>query len=388
MSGSLIFRALAHCVRALSSVVFDLVRLAFLATHSRSALAAENLFLRKQLALFQERKVKPRRADDSTRWMMATLSRMFKWRDALVNVKPDTLIRWHRKGFRLFWRWQSKPTGRPRLPKDLRQLNREMAAENPTWGEERIANELKLKLGIRVSPRTVEKYLLDGPVRTPDPKQRWLTFVHNHAKVIVACDFFVVVTATFRTLHVFVIMELGTRRILHQNVTAHPTAEWTLQQLREALPGDHPYRFVIHDRDSTFSKRLDKAVKDLGVRVLRTPVRAPMANSVCERFGGTLRRECLDFLIPINERHVKMTIKEWGLHYNRGRPHSSLVAPVGAALHRCPAGGPSNRAPGIAPATREHSPACPGARPQNPVRALAQQQSNPRPFRRQTTGVR
>jgi transposase InsO family protein len=201
---------------------------------------------------------------------------------------------------------------------------REMAAENPIWGEERIANELQLKLGIRVSPRTVWKYLRDGPVRTPDPKQRWLTFVHNNAKVIVACDFFVVVTATFRTLYVFVIMELGTRRILHHNVTAHPTAEWTLQQFREALPGDHPYRFVIHDRDSIFSKRLDNAVMDLGVRVLRTPVRAPTANSICERFGGTLRRECLDFLIPLNERHLKMTIKEWGLHYNRGRPHSSL----------------------------------------------------------------
>jgi transposase InsO family protein len=223
-----------------------------------------------------------------------------------------------------------------------------MAAENPTWGEERIANEMKLKRGIRVSPRTVEKYLRAGPVRTPDPKQRWLTFVHNHAKVIVACDFFVVVTATFRTLYVFVIMELGTRRILHQNVTAQPTAEWTLQQLREALPGDHPYRFVIHDRDSKFSKQLDKAVTDLGVRILRTPVRAPQANSVCERFGGTLRRECLDYLIPINERHLKMTIKEWVLHYNRGRPHSSLgpgipephqdSVPASDHRHKLPAG--------------------------------------------------
>ena len=139
----------------------------------------------------------------------------------------------------------------------------------------------------------MEKYLRDGPLRTPDPKQRWLTFVHNHAKVIVAGDYFVMVTATFRTLYVFVIMELGTRRILHKNVTAaHPTAEWTLQQFREALPGDHPYQYVIHDRDSIFSKGLDQGVTDLGVRVLRTPVRAPMANSVCERFGGTLRREC------------------------------------------------------------------------------------------------
>ena len=172
---------------------------------SRRALAAENLFLRKRLALFQERKVKARRADDATRWMMATLSRMFAWRDALLNVKPHTLIRWHRKGFRLFWRWKSNLTGRPRLPKDLRQLIREMAAGNASCGEERMANELKL--GIRVSPRTVGKYLrAGGPVRTPDPEQRWLIFVRNHARVIAACDFFVVVTATFRTLYVFVVM--------------------------------------------------------------------------------------------------------------------------------------------------------------------------------------
>ena len=173
------------------------------------------------------------------------------------------------------------------MPNNIRQLIREMGAENPTWGEERIADELQTKLGIRVSPRTVGKYLQSGrPVRTPDPKQRWLTFVHNHAKGIVACDFFVVVTAAFRTVYVFVIMELGTRRFLHQNVTAHPTAEWTLQQFREALADDHPYRFVIHDRDSIFSKDLDRGVKAMGVRVLRTPVRAPKANAVCERLGG------------------------------------------------------------------------------------------------------
>jgi len=187
-------------------------------------------------------------------------------------------MRWHRKGFRLFWRWKSKPSGRPRLPSNIRQLIRQMGAENRTWGEERIANELKLKLGIGVWPRTIEKYLRrGGPVRTPDPKQRWLTFVHNHAKVIVASDFFVVVTATFRTLYVFVVMELGTRLILHHNVTAHPTAGWTLQQFREALPGNHPYRCLIHDRDSIYSRELDRAVTAMGVRVLRTPVRAPQA---------------------------------------------------------------------------------------------------------------
>ena len=329
--------AFAHCFRTIHKVLIDLSRLVLLLARPRVALAAENLFLRKQLALFQERKVRPRRADDSTRWMMATLSQMFHWRDALVNVKPDTLIRWHRRGFRLFWRWKSKPTGRPRLPKNLRHLIREMGAENPTWGEERIANELKLKLGIRVSPRTVAKYLrIGGPARTPDPKQRWLTFVHNHAKAIVACDFFVIVTASFRTLYVFVMMELGTRRIPHHNVTAHPTADWTMQQFREALPGDHPYRFVIHDRDSIFSRELDQGVTAMGVRVLRAPVRAPKANSVCERFGGTLRRECLDFLIPFHERHLKLILKSWATHFNHGRPHMSLGPGIPAPLQQPP----------------------------------------------------
>ena len=320
MSGSSLFRTVAHCFRTIVPVVIDLIRLAVFTAHWRRALAAENLFLRKQLALFPERKVKPRRANDSARLRMVILSRMFPWRGSLVNVKADTFIRWHRKGLRLFWRWKSKPTGRPSLAKEIRRLIREMAAENTTWGEERIADELQLKLGIRVSPRTVEKYLRDGgPVGTPDPKPRWLTFGHNHAKVIVACDFFVVVTATFRNLYVFVWMEIGSRRIRHHNVTAHPTAEWTLQQFREALPGNHAYRFVIHDRDAIFSKQLDQEVTDRGVRVLRTPVRAPSANAVCERLGGSLRRECLDFLIPINERHLKMTVTEWVIHYNRGR---------------------------------------------------------------------
>jgi transposase InsO family protein len=185
---------------------------------------------------------------------------------------------------------------------------------------------LKLILSIGVSPRTVGKYLrYDRPVCTPDPKQRWLTFVRNHAKVMVACDFFVVITATFRTLYVFVVIQIGSRKVLHQNVTAHPTAEWTLQQFRESLPGDHPYRFVIHDRDRIFAEDLDKGLANLGVRVLRTPVReAPKANSVCERLGGSLRRECLDFLIPLNERHLQTTIRHWAIHYHRGRPYSAL----------------------------------------------------------------
>jgi transposase InsO family protein len=280
----------------LERVFLNLARLLALGAKSRSTLAAENLLLRKQLALFQERKVRSLRANDSTRWVMTFLSRLFDWREALVIVQPDTLLRWHRKGFPLFWRWKSGPTGRPSLPRDLRQLIRRMAADNPTWGEERIANELKLKLGICVAPRTVSKYLKEWFGREPDRSQRWLAFIRNHAEVILAADFFVVVTAGFRILYVFVLLEMGTRR--HHNVTAHPTAEWTLQQFREALQDEHVYSFVIHDRDSIFSKELDEAVSEMGVRVLRTPVRAPQSNAVCERLIGSTRRECLDFLIP------------------------------------------------------------------------------------------
>ena len=329
--------ATRHCLRTVFRAFLDLALLLVLALRSRAQLAAENLFLRKQLALYQERKVRPRRAKDSTRWLMATLSRFFAWRDALVNVKPDTLVRWQRKGFRLFWHWKSRPVGRPPLPTNLRALIRRMAAENPSWGEERIANELKLKLGLLVSPRTVGHYLKDGsPWRRRDSQQRWLTFVRNHAQAVISCDFFVVVTATFRTLYVFVILEIGSRRILHHNVTAHPTADWTLQQFREALPESHRYRFVIHDRDRIFSAELDKQVTAMGVRVLRTPVRAPEANAICERFGGSLRRECLDYLIPFHERHLKWILKSWMSHYNEARPHMSLGPGIPAPTRPAP----------------------------------------------------
>jgi transposase InsO family protein len=236
------------------------------------------------------------------------------------------------QGFRLFWRWKSRPTGRPRVPKELWQLIRALAAANVTWGEERIANELKLKLGIRVSPRTIGKYVRTGrPVRTPDPKQRWLTFVRNHAKVLVACNFFVVVTATFDTLYVFVIMELGSRRILHHNVTAHPTADWTAQQFREALPGGHTYRSSFTNGTASSQQSWIRKSPPWAVRVLRTPVRAPKANSVCERFGGTLRRECLNFLIPFNERHLRFVLNSWIVHFNSARPHMSLGPGIPAA---------------------------------------------------------
>jgi putative transposase len=238
----------------LLALLVDALRYLGLCLRPPGTLAAENLFLRKQLALYQERHIKPKRATHATRIALIWLARWFDWRQALVIVQLQTLSRWHRQGFRVFWRWKSRP-GRPPIPTALRALIHRMARENPTWGEERIANELSLKLGLRVSPRTVRKYMPKRPDRSPGHRvqaQRWSTFVRNHTQAIVACDFCVVVTATFRLLYVFVVMEHATRRILHINTTAHPTARWTMHQLREAIPADHPYRFIIHDRDTIF----------------------------------------------------------------------------------------------------------------------------------------
>jgi transposase InsO family protein len=317
-------RPILRAIRDMFGVFLDALTFVHLYFRPTAAVAAENLFLRKQLGLFVERKARPHRATASIRFALARLSRLFDWRNALIVVKPDTLIRWHRKGFRLFWQWKSRSLGRPRLPADVRKLIAEMAVSNRTWGEKRIADELLLKIGIRISPRTVRRYMPKRPTRPPDPKQRWMTFVRNHAKAIVASDFFVVVTATFQLVYVFVIIEVASRRILHFNVTHHPSADWTLQQFRECVTGDEGYRYVIHDRDRIYSHDLDLALKSLGLNVLRTPYKSPQANAVCERFIGTARRECLDYLIPLNERHVRQILKRWVAHYNRGRPHSSL----------------------------------------------------------------
>jgi len=290
----------------------------------RVRLLAEILFLRRQLALYQEREAKACRPDASTKLALVWLSRLFDWREALVIVKPETLIGWRRQGFRLLWRWKSWQRGRPALSKNIQALVQQMARDNLSWGEQRIADELSLKLGILISPRTVRRYLRHSRGPGGVSSQRWSTFIRNHAQAIAACDFFTVVPASFRVLYVFVAMGVGSRRLLHLNVTAHPTAEWTLQQFRETLPGDHPYRFVIHDNGSAFSVDLDAALSDFGVRVRKTPVRCPTANAFCERLIGTIRRDCLDYLIPLNEGHLRRTLREWSNHYNRGRPHSAL----------------------------------------------------------------
>jgi putative transposase len=307
-------------------LLVDGLRFLRLTARSHSALGAEILFLRKQLAFYEERQTQPGRLNDSARLSLVFWSRLFDWKTALVIVKPETLIGWHRKGFKLFWRWKSR-AGRPRLPENIRKLIVRMALENPTWGQARVAAELSVKLAIHVSPRTVRAYWPLEPERRGSrgtSSQHWRTFVRNHAQSIVACDFFVVVTARFRILYVFLLMEVGTRRILHCNVTAHPTAEWTLQQFREAISCDHLYRFLIRDRDSIFSAEVDDQLKAFGLRVLRTPARAPQANAYCERLVGTVRRECLDFMIPLGEKHLSRILAEWVTHYNQGRPHSSL----------------------------------------------------------------
>ena len=344
-----LLRNLMQFALPLLTLVCDAGRFLLLCLRPSPALAAEILFLRKQLALYQERHVTPQRATNATRLALVWLGRRFDWRQALAVVQPETFLRWHRQGFRLLWRWKSKP-GRPQIPIDLQALLRQMACDNPTWGQERIANELLLKLGLRVSPRTVRKYMPKRLNRGPGkrvPSQRWSTFVRNPSQAIVACDFCVVVTVTFRILYMFVVIEHARRRLLHVNVTAHPTAQWTLQQLRDAIPPGHTYRFVIHDRDRIFSAQLDQSIRHLGLRVLQTPPRTPQANAICERVLGTLRHECLDCMIPLTENHLRRMVAEWVQHYNAGRPHMalgpgipqlsvSLPVPLQAHRHRMP----------------------------------------------------
>ena len=238
--------------RIVLRVLADLAGLVALSIRRRRSVEAENLVLRRQLALFKERGVKPRRIDAASRMSLAWLSRLCDWRSCLIVVRPETVVRWHRAGWRLFWRYKSRP-GRPPIPLELRQLIRRMASENPLWGEERIANELLVKLGIGVSPRTVRKYMPKIPPGRPRGDQRWSTFLRNHATAIIACDFFVAVTAMFRMLYVFVVIEHSSRRLAHVNVTANPSANWTLQQLREVVGNGGGHRYLLHDRDRIFN---------------------------------------------------------------------------------------------------------------------------------------
>ena len=309
--------------RILIPLMGDTLRWWRLAFRSTRSIKAENLFLRRQLALYVKRGIKPRRVDPVTRISLTFLSRFFNWREALVVVRPQTMIRWHRAGWKLFWRLKSR-AGRPPIPQQLQALIRRMANENPSWGEERIANELVLKLGIQVSPRTVRKYLPRRSPYRPRGDLRWSTFLRLHAEGFIACDFLVAVTATFRLLYVFVVIEHRSRRLIHCNVTCYPNSAWTLQQLREAIGFEGRYEYLLHDRDNIFAKHLDESIGRLGITVLKSPPRSPMANSICERVIGTIGRECLDWLIPLSESHLRSMLKFWIPHYNTARPHMAL----------------------------------------------------------------
>jgi putative transposase len=245
-----------------------------------------------------------------------------RWRCALVLVQPATVIRWHRRGWRLFWRWKSRPrSGRPRLAPDARMLIAAMARDNPLWGAERLRGEL-LKLGLAISNRSVRRYRRAG--RRRPPSQTWRTFLANHAAGIWACDLFTVPTLTFRTLSVLLFISHDRRELVHLNVTAHPTAGWVWQQLREATPWSRQPRYLIRDRDSVYGGHFVQRARQLGIETLLTPFRAPKANAIAERVVRSIRNECLDHLIVLNEAHLRLVLAEFVRYYNLERPHRSL----------------------------------------------------------------
>jgi putative transposase len=301
----------------------------------RAVLVAENLLLRQQVIVLRRRVKRPRLRRFDRYLIGAVAGRFRRLLAAIVLVKPETVIKWHRAGWRLLWRWRARRRpGRPPIDADLRALIRRMWRDNPTWGENRIAGELA-KLGYRVSPRTVAKYRPVGLARGRG--QRWTTFIRNHLHETWACDFFTVISIRFRVFYVFVVLGLGRRRIVHVGVTEHPTAGWAAQRLVEATAElDYVPRFIVHDRDSIYGGLFRTRIRGLGARALVTPPRAPQANAFAERMIGTLRRDCLDHIIVRDERHVENLLREYLVYYH-GRPHRGLrMQPPDGARHLAP----------------------------------------------------
>lgn len=300
---------------------------------SKSELVLENALLRHQLAILQ-RQAKPPHLTPSDRfWFLLLASRLQHWKDALVLFKPETLLRWHRAGFRLFWKHKSKPkTTRPKIGADIIALIHQMAQENMSRGAERIRGEL-LKLGIKVAKRTIQRYL--RRIKPPrEPNQNWSTFLHNHASDIWACDFLPVIDLTFRTVFVFFIIELSSRRVVHFGVTRHPTQEWVAQQLREATPNGVDPKFILRDNDSKFGTTFDRVAQHTGMEVSKIPYRAPRANAVCECFLGSVRRECLDHFLILSERQLYRVVREYASYFNRARPHQGLNQRIPEEIQR------------------------------------------------------
>ena len=297
--------------------LFGLLRLFF---STKAALVAENLALRQQLAVLRRSVRRPKlRNRDRVFW--AWLSKLWPdWNSALTIVQPETVIKWHRAGFRLYWRRKSRVIGRPRKSRLIRDLIREMSRHNPTWGAPRIRAELHL-LGYEVAESTVAKYMVKS--RKP-PSPTWRSFLANHARQIAAIDFFTVYTITFRVLYCFIVLDHHGRRILHFNVTQNPTAEWTAQQIIETFPYDTAPRFLLRDRDSVYGGAFRRPVKGMGIEEVITAYRSPWQNPYCERVIGSIRRDCLDHMMIFSEDSLRRIMAEYIRYYNESRTHMSL----------------------------------------------------------------
>src|SRR5262245_20234402 len=291
------------------------------AVRTRRDLALENLALRQQLAVWKARQPRPRLTEmDRMFWVL--LSRLWKkWRHSLQVVRPETVVGWHRQGFRRYWAWKSRHrSGRPMVRAEVRDLIWRMSRANPLWGAPRIHGEL-LKLGLKVSQATVSKYMLRP--RRP-PSQAWRTFLKNHAKDLIALDFFTVPTATFRVLFVLVVLSHARRRLVHFNVTEHPTAEWTARQLLEACGLEGAPRYLIRDRDQVYGERFSRQAETLDIREAVIAPRSPWQNPYAERVIGSIRRECLDHVM-IGEQHLLGILSKYVDYYNGIRTHLSLA---------------------------------------------------------------
>ena len=292
---------------------------------SHRNLLLENLALRQQLTVLGARHPHPRLpAPDKLFWVI--LRRLWSgWKQALILVEPETVVRWHRAGFKLYWKWLSRhrsPRGRRCVRTELRDLIFRMVAENRTWGAPRIHGELKI-LGFDISERTVLRWMRRAP-RNPEPAKRWATFLSNHREAIAAMDFFTVPTLTFGILYGFFVISHDRRRILHFNVSKHPTSEWVSQQLRDAFPDDTTPKYLIFDRGSQFNKEVVDTIRSFGITPKRTSFHSPWQNGVAERFVGNCRRDLLDHVIVLNERHLKRLMSEYVRYYHEDRTHLGL----------------------------------------------------------------
>ena len=287
----------------------------------RANLAMENLALRQQLAILNRKTARPR-LRNRDRFFWVWLRKLWPyWRSALLIAQPDTVVKWQRQGFRLFWRWKSRrKDGRPRVDREVRNLIRRLSRENPNWGVARIQSELAL-LGYDVAESTVAKYMIRQP---KPPSQTWRTFLANHANQIVACDFFTVPTVTFRVLYVFVLLRHKDRRILHVNVTQNPTADWTARQIVQTFPYDSAPRFLLRDNDSIYGCEFRRTVEFMGIEEVRTAFRSPWQNAYVERVIGSICRECLDRLIVLNQKGLQTILEKFVTYYNEHRCHQSL----------------------------------------------------------------